>query len=113
MNCEHCNNILSNLSNLNYHKLHNKKCLIKQGFTDNLNINQIFSCKLCLKKFSTKNNLGRHTCLKKKHIKENGLGISTEPIQINDSSCNRIITGSSALEIIYLSKINGTFIFES
>ena len=63
MNCEHCNSILSSLSSLNYHKLHNKKCIIKQGL---LIVNQIFPCNLCKKHFTTKNSLVRHNCLKNK-----------------------------------------------
>jgi hypothetical protein len=63
MNCEHCNSILSSLSSLNYHKLHNKKCIIKQGL---LIVNQFFPCNLCKKHFTTKNSLVRHNCLKNK-----------------------------------------------
>jgi hypothetical protein len=59
MNCEHCNRILCSLSSLNYHKLHNKKCIEKQGLT-----NTIFSCSLCQKIFTSKDTLNKHICLK-------------------------------------------------
>ena len=79
MNCEHCNSILSSLSNLNYHKLHNKKCLIKQGLNKNSNISQFFSCTLCIKKFTTKNSLIRHRCLKKElEIYKNEVNLTLE-----------------------------------
>ena len=59
MNCEHCNRVLCSLSSLNYHKLHNKKCIEKQGRTNN-----IFSCSFCQKIFTSKDNLNKHICLK-------------------------------------------------
>ena len=72
MNCEHCNNILQTITSLKYHKLNNKKCIKIQKENTNTNTNtntnknkNIFSCTLCLKFFSTKQNLNRHICITK------------------------------------------------
>jgi DNA repair exonuclease SbcCD ATPase subunit len=85
MNCEHCNRILGSLSSLNYHKLHNKKCIEKQGVTNN-----IFSCSLCQKIFTSKDNLNKHICIKKNEIyleyeeynKKNNMEIEKQRIEI-------------------------------
>jgi len=85
MNCEHCNRILGSLSSLNYHKLHNKKCIEKQGVTNN-----IFSCSLCQKIFTSKDNLNKHICIKKNEIyleyeeynKKNNMEIEKQRMEI-------------------------------
>ena len=67
MNCEYCNNRLSSLSSLNYHKLNNKKCIIAQAQGKEV---FKFLCVSCKKSFITKNSLDKHKCTLKNIVEE-------------------------------------------
>lgn len=60
MICEFCNNSFSSVSSLNLHKRTNKKCLSSRTNIDEQDI-KLFQCKFCTKKFTSSQNLLKHS----------------------------------------------------
>lgn len=72
LKCKYCFNTFNNVSSLNYHKKHNKKCLEIQ---DKLNIASKYICSECNKEFTYKSSYIKHEkiCKSKKDNKINEL----------------------------------------
>ena len=58
--CEYCNSILKTSTSLIKHKETNKKCISLQNKKEKENIDKVFICEFCDKKFTAKQSKNSH-----------------------------------------------------